>query len=230
MKEINKKLAYLKLYGKGLLGYRKRKIHANPRIHHELNMIFVHIPKTAGSSITNALKKLNKSNEREKSPKIGKHAKAFEIKYLLGCDIWQNYFSFAFIRNPWDLMVSSYNWWRQKAQTLPAHKRISDKILKMSFEDFISSKYGSYMINERYGNYFDWISEDGKIIVDYIGKVEFIKEDWKKICEINDLKQISIPHINKSKRKDYKKYYNPKTRKIIYNRFRKSIKKFNYEF
>lgn len=230
MYKFNKNLADLKLLSKKLIGYKKREIHENPRIHHELKTIFVHIPKAAGSSITKALRQLNKERNRKKSPKIAKHAKAFEIKYLLGEDVWEEYFKFAFVRNPWDLMVSSYKWWRQKAQILPGHKKTSDKIRKMSFEEFIKSKYGSYMINERYGNFFDWLTDDNKIIVDYVGKVETINQDWQKICEINNFRKIKIPHVNKSQRDNYQKYYNRDTKKIIEKRFIKSIRKFNYYF
>lgn len=229
MRTITKKLAKLKLAGKKILGYKNRDSYSNARIHHEIKLVFVHIPKTAGNSITSALKQLN-PEPRQKSPKIAKHAKAFEVKYLLGKDKWEDYFTFSFVRNPWDLMVSSYNWWQQKAKTLSGHKDQAKKINKMSFADFMNSRYGKYMINERYGNFFDWLTENNKIIVDYIGKVETINEDWEKICQLNNLEHIEMPHINKSERKNYRSYYDDNTKEIVAKRFQKSINKFNYSF
>ncbi|HMA63194.1 MAG TPA: sulfotransferase family 2 domain-containing protein [bacterium] len=233
MRKTTRLVAHLKLFGKSLLGYKKRCNYRNGRIRHEQNIIFVHIPKTAGNSITRALSEADPiDNEKRKhSPKIAKHAKAFEIKYLLGKKIWNSYFTFSFVRNPWDLMVSSYNWWKQKgAKRVKRYRKVARKIENMEFNDFMRSKYGRYMINERYGNYYDWLSENGEIIVDFIGKVESIDKDWQKICEINNLEHIEMPHINKSKRTDYRKYYNSETREIVGRRFHKSIEKFDYSF
>ena len=233
MKKIIKLRSYVKLYGKKLLGYHKRWNYSNDRINHEQKMIFVHIPKTAGNSITAALNKTNQieREERQLSPKIAKHAKAFEIKSLLGKNLWNDYFTFSFVRNPWDLMVSSYNWWRQKAeQRTKRFKKDARKISRMDFGQFIHSKYGRYMINERYGNYYDWLCEHGQIIVDYIGKVENIDQDWDKICRKNDLEYIKMPHINKSVRTSYRDYYNTKTQKIVTDRFKWGIEKFGYSF
>lgn len=233
MRKTTRLVAHLKLFGKRLLGYKKRWNYKTGRIHHEQKMIFVHIPKTAGNSITRALKQADPvdNEKRKRSPKIAKHAKAFEIKYLLGEEIWNNYFSFSFVRNPWDLMVSSYNWWKQKgAQRVKRYGKVARKIENMDFAKFMHSKYGRYMINERYGNFYDWLSENDKIIVDFIGKVESIDEDWEKICKLNNLKHIEMPHINKSKRTDYRKYYDAETREIVARRFRKGIEKFDYSF
>jgi hypothetical protein len=128
------------------------------------------------------LNALPKKTAKESS-EMPKHLKAFEVKRLIGNQIWEDYFSFTFIRNPWDLMVSSYSWWLQKA---PKHKRIMDcdirNIRRMgSFTELILSKYGRTMINEYEGNLFDWISENGKIIVDFVGVFLILKIRTKQI-------------------------------------------------
>ncbi len=220
----------LRLALKGALGYRRRIKYHNNRINHIHQCIFVHIPKTAGSSVTNALNAVSGPAE-QKSPKIGKHAKAYEIKFLLGKDLWERYFTFTFVRNPWDLMVSSYHWWLQKAPQLPPHRRRAERVKRMSgFSEFIQSDLGRYMINERHGNLFDWITENDKIIVDYVGKVETIDRDWKIICEQIGMDAPAIPHINKTARKGYRDYYTPETKKLVAYRFQKSIELFNYDF
>jgi hypothetical protein len=166
-----------------------------------------------------------------KSPKIGKHAKAYEIKFLLGEDTWKRYFSFAFVRNPWDLMVSCYHWWLQKAPQLPPHRRKAVRVKKMpDFTEFMASEFGKYMINERYGNLYDWISERDEIIVDYVGKVESIGDDWKAICEHVGMEATAIPHLNRTERRDYRDYYNPAARELVADRFSRTIKQFGYTF
>jgi len=222
----------LKLAFKRILGVRRRRNYHNARINHHLELVFIHIPKTAGSSITTALNEHADSAEKL-SPKIGKHAKAWEVRFLLGEQLWQNYFSFAFVRNPWDLMVSSYHWWLQKAVSMKQYHRHVQRIQKMGdFKTFIRSKYGCRMINERYGNLYDWISDykTGEKIVDYVGRVETLQEDWENICERIGIKPAVISRLNTTHRTAYREYYDKETREFVARRFHKSIELFGYEF
>ncbi len=227
---MNYQLAKLKLFGKRLVGYKSRIKYRNARILHDYQCIFVHIPKTAGNSVSHVLNQLPRESDNL-SPKISKHAKAFEIKYLLGEELWEQYFSFAFVRNPWSLMVSCYHWWLQKAKDIKYHSGKAKQVAAMKdFNEFMQSKFGRKMINERYGNMFDWISENNKIIVDYVGKLETIEKDWEHICEQLKIKQMPLPHINKSKHRDYRKYYNDESIQIVAERFKKTIDLFDYSF
>ena len=202
------------------------------RISHDYKCIFIHIPKTGGNSITTALNKLPKrSNTPISISTIPKHAKAQRVKQALGDDIWEAYFSFAFVRNPWDLMVSSYHWW---LQTAPIWKHLHAEIKEIeklgSFDHFMHSKYGQEMINESKGTMFDWISENDEVIVDFVGRFENIQEDWEKICVHLGSEPTTMPHINKTRRRNYQQYYTPETRQIVYERFQKVIDLYGYEF
>jgi hypothetical protein len=221
----------LKLKSKLLIGLHKKSNIRNPRILHDRKVVFIHIPKTAGNSVTRLLTEFAKEEE-PKSPKIAKHAKAQYVKAYLGDEKWEEYFKFSFVRNPWDLMVSSYHWWCKKAVNIKYHKKKADEILKMgSFDSFLDSKYGKNYINERRGSYYDWLTDtEGNIMVDYVGKLETIEDDWKKICQLSGLPHHEIVHVNKTKRKPYQEYYNKSTRELIENRFSWSIEKFGYKF
>ncbi len=165
------------------------------------------------------------------SPKIGKHAKAFEVKFLLGEDLWEDYFSFAFVRNPFDLMVSSYHWWLQKAPHLKHHQANAKKVAAMGdFDRFMCSRFGRHMINERYGTLYDWLAEGERCIVDYVGKMETLQADFQEICRLNHLPEVSLPHENRTQRTHYQSYYTPATRQIVENRFAKTLDRYDYAF
>jgi len=223
-------------------------------VSHDNKFIFIHIPKTAGTSLNEALtkepavtpQKLGRKlrylptllNPKEPTspklitPPIEKHAKALNIKQTLGKKLWGNYFTFTFVRNPWDMMVSSYKWWLQKAHMWPHLQQDICRIQHMKgFREFLQSPYGAKMINEQQGSIMDWITdEDDRIIVDYIGKFESLEQDFSQICKIINMPKLTLPHSNVTNREDYRKYYDDQTREWVAKRFSRTVKQFNYSF
>jgi hypothetical protein len=68
-----------------------------------MRYVFIHINKTAGSSIEAALG-LQLS-----------HFSAREVIASIGEETWKNVFKFTVVRNPWDKVVSHYHY---RVQTL----------------------------------------------------------------------------------------------------------------
>lgn len=194
----------------------------------EPKVISVHIPKTAGNSIAIGLG----SNGFVKTPLLNKHAKAKEYIEVVGNRVWEECFTFAFVRNPWDLMVSSYNWWLQKASKYEQLDQEIEAIRQLgSFPAFINSRYGSMMLNEYYGSMVDWICDcRQKVIVEFVGKFESIDDDWSYICKRLNLKKTSLPHTNKTSRQAYQDYYNSESKEIVERRFEWAIQQFGYSF
>lgn len=207
----------------------------NRRISHSYKFIYIHIPKTAGTSIVNAIEALpTRPNPALLVPveyKYAKHHKARDMKRLLGDKAWSDYFSFAFIRNPWDLMVSSYNWWLQAGWQYSWLKNDCVRIEQMgNFTTFINSLYGQRMINQFQGNLSDWVTEDGRVIVSYVARFERLQEDWAEICSRLNVPHQPLPHLNPTKRKPYADYYTPATRRLVADRFKWAIEQYGYEF
>ena len=70
-------------------------------ISHEYRCIFIHIPRTGGSSIEKALVGRNWWSISKET----KHITASQAREVYG-DYWGKYFKFSFVRNPWDRCVS----------------------------------------------------------------------------------------------------------------------------
>jgi len=70
-------------------------------ISHELKCIFIHIPRTAGSSIERALINDDWWNVDRKT----KHLIANQAKKLYS-EYWNDYFKFSFVRDPYSRMLS----------------------------------------------------------------------------------------------------------------------------
>lgn len=88
-------------------------------------VIFVHCPRTSGTSIRRALLKGEDPNDPENLQSPGnlkpglfwrnqKHAYASMIKENVPQEVWETRFKFSIVRNPWDRMVSLYGLFRKK--------------------------------------------------------------------------------------------------------------------
>jgi len=189
-----------------------------------LNCIYIHIPKTGGMSIETMLGANIKTLHKE-SIKI-KHGYPTDWIYPR---YWGKYYKFTFVRNPWDRIVSSYFYNLEmgiKKINIDDHDR--KKIILYGYEGF-----NDYIINHlaesksRFFLPYDcWI---GRHKYNFIGKLENFEANMKSVCT-----DLQIPfkniHINKSKHKIYKEYYNNKAKDIIQDIYKKDIAKFNYSF
>jgi len=203
-----------------------------------LGILFIHIPKTAGTSIHKFLTQLEDNHCQEpestiKRPSVHKHATAAEWRSVLDDGAWDKCFSFCLVRNPFDLMVSSYFWWLQRAKKFPGLLNDALAIEELgSFDEFMKSRYGRYFINEIPAPMSDWYTYKRQDLVDYIGRVEDIENSMAHVIEYSSASaEIStIPRINASERSMYREYYTDKSRQIVEWRFADVIERFEYEF
>ena len=180
-------------------------------------------------------------------------AKEYTNKSYVSKEIFDSYFKFAFIRNPWSRMVSIYKYFN--------YHRV------LSLENFIRFKFEALQEERNYflmpqTNYL--YNENGDQLVDFIGRFENFENDFDRVR-----KQISFPvsrllHINKTQnfhnwysrwnlkfvfkniKKDpvllknlslnqgnftnYTDYYSSDAFQMVYDIYRTDIEKFGYDF
>jgi len=217
--------------------------------------IFIHNYKVAGSSIRKILAKYQPlyrkivtahprtykhvivpviktlpdhfKNDFIKCLQFTNHATALEVKDKLSYSLFNNYYKFGFVRNPWDWTVSLYFY-------ILSYKRHKTHKTVKNFKNF--DEFVEWRCSEEYKSQFIYLQKDfftdeeGNIIVDYIGKFENLNEDFDYIVQHLGLKNTSLPHKNKTKHKNYREYYNDYTRKLVEEQFKEDIELFNYEF
>ncbi len=69
-----------------------------------------------------------------------------------------------------------------------------------------------------------------KQITNNIIKFENLQKDFNEICKKLLIKPYNLPKRRTSKHKDYRDYYNERSKKIVERIYQKDIEMFNYDF
>ena len=199
-------------------------------INHKDKFIFIHIPKCAGTSIERSL--FGEAYvEWDPEKKIWKqHATAVQIREYY-CKNYNNYYSFTFVRNPWDKLVSDYFWMQRNLKIKDSFKNFL--LLKGKFND-PRLKYPPKSRRTRYDHIMpqcDFLLDDkDEPAVRFVGRFENIQSDFNTVCEEIGIQQRQLPHKNKTKHKHYTEYYDDETRQIVAEKYAKDIERFGYKF
>ena len=187
------------------------------------DFVFVHIQKTAGKSIRQALGLKKGANHNS--------AQQWLNEYTV--DEWNNAFKFTFVRNPWDRLLSSYMYRTQGGNGSKGdHERARlypDNFTEFceNIEAFIALPNES-MFEPQYRRISD---EKDNILVNFVGKTENIEADFGHVCNELGIKgDVKLAHINKSIHDNYRRYYDKHTQFIIGKVYEEDIEKFNYWF
>jgi hypothetical protein len=205
------------------------------------NFIFIHIPKTGGISVRNALSPIHRIPLERISLYLLKHqvksltgrdfsvfdkglthARALDIQAAMSQEIFSSFYKFAFVRNPWDWNVSWYHF-LLKEKKHPAH----GYVIKMrDFDEYLEKR----ITTKSYNLQKDFImNSQGELLVDFVGRYETLASDFNSVCKAL---KISVPlhHYNSSKHPPYRTLYNSYTRKLVADHFAGDIEIFQYSF
>jgi Sulfotransferase family len=204
---------------------------AGKMIIHSKRLIFVHVQKTGGNSIASAL------GEHPDCPE--KHFLARDLRECYGINVWKDHFKFAFVRNPWDRLVS---WWSM----INGHRKIYDSGIPLNkfhslvlsrsttFEEFLDCDEEIVDIDGPkwiYRNQIDYLTDiSGRLIVDFVGRFESIQQDFEAVTKKALGQSYTLPHLNGSTHHHYSEYYNCSRAKKVEARFARDIAAFGYTF
>lgn len=140
------------------------------------------------------------------------HMKPLEIKTKLNNDeVWNQYFKFGCVRNPWERTLSSYLF-RNKKTFYPEYN--------MSFEEYCMS------------NSFPTFRKFYNLEMDYYIRFEELHKGIEVVCNFLglpcDLSQL--PHEKKTNHRHYTEYYTDEMRDKIAENHKEDIDFFNYTF
>lgn len=190
---------------------------------HDLKAVFLHIPKTGGSSVASALGISNKELVVGRT----KH-------HIVPDKIPAGYLRFSFVRNPWDRMISYYMF-RTKEERAQSRRNVHPRERELGFKEWL------FALDE----FAEWenINPAFKIAIlpqaetlgelpDFIGRFENLEGDFHALCARIRIAPPILKNKNRtdSKIAHYSSYYDDESRAWVAKRFQSDIKAYDYSF
>ena len=217
-------------------------------ISNEYQCIFIHIPKTAGTSIE---KVLGHFSELKRGVQDHRPISAIEPLtlndlaqtclrgeiFLLRRQIkkviqdkrfnfyraYEKYFKFTFVRNPW---ARAFSWYKNVMRDEFHQKRFSLNE-NCTFKDFLDSHIGQFEIKPQ----LHWILDKKKQMpMDFVGRFENLRQDFDSVADRIGLQEYSLPRLIQGSGETYTKHYDAKMKDLVFNCYREEIKMFKYEY
>jgi hypothetical protein len=156
------------------------------------------------------------------------HPKCIDLKRELPADVFDGFHKFAFVRNPWDHLVSLYHFMLSDPE-IPRHAEVRalpgfDAFVRWAINDPAPfpkgiTKHQTDMLTDR----------DGTLLADFVGYYESLREDFDRVCRHLGI-EAPLPHLNRSQHRDYRTYYDDHTRALVEEHFGSDIDLFGYTF
>jgi hypothetical protein len=183
-------------------------------------LIFIHIPKCAGTAVEVFFAGRTWSNINKKTT----HITAQEAVKLYGRETWDSCFTFSVVRNPWARLLSFFNMFRQ---TNP----------KAEFDSWIRQvcsrkglRFEGIQVERSMTEYL--AGPDGQIMVNFVGKMESLADDFRTIAQRAGYPPTAtLPPVMVAKYdRDYRTLYTPETRDLVAERYREDVQRFGYDY
>jgi hypothetical protein len=211
---------------------------------HVHRTIFVHIPKTAGTSVEAALGMHGLKTDVGVKPyfdqtvdrehlygRDAQHLTAEGLKTEL-TGVFDGYFKFTVIRNPWDRLVSTCAWSDQK--WFKGQELVSSEFARVVRQLYAASRNPesaqALLASTHFKPQFLYIVDrDLHPLVDYVARYENLAHDWTYICSRLKL-DAALPARMKSHHRPYQEYYSDETRAMVGELYSRDISMFGYAF
>ena len=150
------------------------------------------------------------------------HEDILAAKQRMGAEKFAHYFKFAFVRNPWERLVSEYEYILRH----PEHGRYARVRSLKNLHEFIRMQIprrDAYQINML-------CDKKGRLLVDFVGKLENLQNDWQTACALACIPYQPLPHRNVTQHENYRDFFDQDNARLVARHWAREIKEFEYEY
>jgi chondroitin 4-sulfotransferase 11 len=154
-------------------------------------------------------------------------------------------FAFAFVRNPWERLVSCYRdkiggevdgftFFTVRPGVADCLERFDAFFGGMSFEEFVGAvaSIDDADADTHFRSQHCFVtSDDGRLAVDFVGRYERLADDFREVQERVGLPAVELPRLQAARQsRPYASFYTDETRRIVAERYGRDIEMFGYSF
>ncbi len=208
--------------------------------------LFIWIPRTAGTSIWTALPGSKQefrfdsagtpcNHKRDYKPQFDpdvacttfchSHIRQVVRRGVISAEWLSEQLTFAFVRNPWDRLLSLYTYFQGHSSL---HEGVGE------FSAFVRNVCsGVDLLGVQ--NYRGWSMANPQvrwlaIVPNFIGRYERLDTDWVQLCELLEIPLLQLPQANKTDHLPYREAYNATTAAMVGEFYKDDCKAFGYEW
>jgi hypothetical protein len=197
--------------------------------------IFVAVPKTGTHSVRQALREQMGAEDMEQVglfvrkslpiPELARirhgHLTLAQVRPHLGADVFDTFFKFAFVRNPFDRFVSYCSFiTREKGQF--------DRDPNAVMHHFLANPQWNHILFQPQHHFVT--DGRGKLLTDHIGRVEEMQESYDEIARRIGIPTTQLARVNSSRRREYRDYYDQALIDGVAKLYARDLDLFGYKF
>lgn len=205
-------------------------------ISHAHRYVFVPVPKTGTHAVRQALREhLGPDDIEQVGLFVNKrfpyaelaavrhgHFSLADVRPYVGAEVADDYFSFAFVRNPFDRFVSYCSFMTRQYGAFEADPQgtMHRILFQLRPVDHVHFQPQHTLL----------CGADGEVEVDFVGRVETMQADYDAVCERIGIPTRPLDRVNASKRGDYRDYYDQALIDGVADYYRRDLELFGYQF
>ena len=208
--------------------------------------LYVHIAKTGGTSVRAALRRLQWRDPyypaqwlcsrlshltgHRIAAKLPRHAKIVCAQEMLPREVFDGLFKFAFVRNPWDLQVSSWHHLKRERPQLLEGRDSFDAFTRWKLDP---QRPYQYHLDTAITPQTDYLVDlHGQVLTDFLGRYERVQDDFDRICKTLGIVAPALPHKRRAQDRstDYRSYYSDALAERVAQHFARDVEMLGYRF
>lgn len=201
-------------------------------------IIFIHQPKCCGTSMESR-EFIGGGGYQD----IEFFRRVVQLSFI-GLPEWDSLFKFGFVRNPYDRFASAFigHYADSNGDSFLGNKHYSKD--QLGFSEFIKDNEQTIRGLTEWGTFWQhfipqyvfltYFNNESKALgwkgigVDFVGRFENLKDDWKYVCDKVGVSD-ELPHLRNNGISSYDFLYTEATRKIVEDIYKEDFRIFNYE-